>query len=263
MVDTGIAESPERLSAPFSLSAEQLAFFESFGFLRLPGLFKDDIDEIAGAFDELFAAKEFLQYMGRLYGKPLELGGPTGDITQDPPWFETNYDLHFGRDRVTIPSITDRHERLKAVERDPRVLGAVASLLGPDYEVKAADGNLFYCDTSWHADMYGSPLNQFHVKLSLYLDPIDHRSGAIRLIPGTHYFRTPFATRLRQTLQEPGKIEEIYGIAPEEVPSWTLPSEPGDMVVWNYRLIHASFNGGDRRRLLSLNFRQLDPAGEQ
>jgi hypothetical protein len=256
-----VAPAPTQRES-FSLSEQQLAFFHTFGYLKVPGLFASDIDEITEAFESVFSAKELVQFLARWWcGKPIDTGQPTGDINVDPPWFETNFDLHFGRDRVTIPNITLRHERLAALERDPRVVDTMASILGPDFETKAADANLFYCDTSWHADMYSSPMNEFHAKLSLYLDPLRGDSGAIRVIPGTNFHTTPFARQLRQKLSTPTTIEDNFGVAPHDVPSWTVTSEPGDAVLWNYKLIHASFNGGDRRRLLSLNFRQR-PAEE-
>ena len=36
--------------------------------------------------------------------------------------------------------------------------------------------------------------------------------------------------------------------------AWT--DLPGDVVAWNFRTIHASFNGQERRRLFSLNFKE-------
>jgi hypothetical protein len=38
------------------------------------------------------------------------------------------------------------------------------------------------------------------------------------------------------------------------VPSWTVDVDPGDLVVGNFRTMHASFNGGVRRRLFTMNF---------
>lgn len=241
-VDDWAAEASEDA---FRLTSQQLAFFETFGFLQLPGLFRADIDEITDAFEQVFAAKAFLQAFGVQ--------------SDDAPWLETNYDLHFGEPRVTIPLITERHERLQALHHDPRVVTIVNQVMGParEWEPTGADGNLFYCDTSWHVDSYGAPINQFHMKLSFYLDPLDTRTGAIRVLPGSNFPLGPYARRLLPLLDEPGRIEAELGVRPDELPSWTIESQPGDLLLWNYRLAHAAFQGIERRRLLSLNFREV------
>ena len=61
--------------------------------------------------------------------------------------------------------------------------------------------------------------------------------------------------QLRKNLERPHGAREVYGVANDEIPSWTLETDPGDLVVWNFRTIHASFAGGLRRRLFSINFR--------
>ena len=50
--------------------------------------------------------------------------------------------------------------------------GVVASLLDAPATYRASDGHLFHCDTSWHYDAYGSPLDQTTLKLAVYLGPI-------------------------------------------------------------------------------------------
>jgi ectoine hydroxylase-related dioxygenase (phytanoyl-CoA dioxygenase family) len=259
MADTHTLEPVTETDGPATetievLSEQQLAFFETFGFLRLPGLLADEIADIEAGFEEAFAAKEFLEWLARTQGKPIGRGGPTGDIEKDPPWFETNFDLHFHKRRVTIPAICDRSERLRDLPSDPRLLSIVTALMGPEFEIKASDGNLFYCDTSWHSDMYGAPMKQHHVKLSTYLDPLDAATGAIRLIPGTHFHASPFARKVRKGSVRPEQVRKVFGVEPDELPAYVLESQPGDVVVWDYRTVHAAFNSGERRRLLSLNY---------
>jgi Phytanoyl-CoA dioxygenase (PhyH) len=218
--------------APFRLSAQQRAFFDTFGFVRLPGLFAPDIDRITAGFEEIFASH---------------------------PIWETNEALHFDQRRLIIPGFVENSERISWITSDPRTHGVVGSLIDVPYEYAQSDGNLFYCDTSWHPDNYKAPMHVYHVKLSFYLDPLHGQNGAIRMIPGSNFWQTPFAEELRRNTVDPSSIEEIYGVAPDQIPSWTLESEPGDVIAWNFRTIHASFNGGERRRLFSLNFREITP----
>ncbi len=132
----------------------------------------------------------------------------------------------------------------------------MSSVLGPDYEYAESDGNVYSCDSEWHADIYGSPLDLRHLKVAFYLDPLDADTGAVRVIPGTNHWNETYATSLRRSFQRFGEIPEIYGVDGTSVPCTTLPSEPGDLLMWDFRTLHASYGGHARRRLFTLNFRQ-------
>ena len=43
------------------LTQQQVRFFETFGFLTLPGLFRDEIEQITEAFEAVFATEEHLR----------------------------------------------------------------------------------------------------------------------------------------------------------------------------------------------------------
>jgi hypothetical protein len=213
------------------LTEQQVRFFETFGYLRLPGLFRDDIDEIIAGFEDVFAG-------------------------EGHPRLETFEPLHGEQRRLIILQFISKNARLLQLLDDPRVIGVVSSLLGPDYEYAESDGNLFDCESTWHSDTYGAPMGVHHVKLSFYLDPLREDSGAIRVMPGTNFFNEEFALRLRKRMREPEKIAAEFGVDDRELPSVPLETDPGDVVVWDFRTIHASFYGGARRRLFSINFRE-------
>jgi hypothetical protein len=222
----------------YQLTPQQIAYFETFGFLRIPGLFADDMDRIVAGFEEIFG-------------------------NEHEPRMDTHEHLHLDQRRVIIPGFIHKSEKLGWLLDDPRTIGVVSGVIGDNWEYAESDGNLFYCESSWHPDMYSAPLNQYHVKLSFYLDSLHGESGAIRLIPGTNHHKTPFAKLLRRNLEDHARIKDIYGVDYHDIPSWTLENEPGDLVVWNFRTIHASFNGGERRRLFSMSFREPMPAEQQ
>lgn len=232
MTDQTLVEPSTPGDADFRLTPQQIAYFETFGFLKIPGLFADDIDRITEGFEAVFDAEQHV---------------------------ETHEWLHFDDPRKIIPQFIDRDERLRSLKTDPRVVGVVTSLIGDEYVYAESDGNLFYCDSSWHPDIYGAPLTQYHVKLSFYLDPLTVDTGAIRMIPGTNHYLTNFAGSLIRNLQRPEDIEKIYGVRYDEIPSYPLETSPGDLVVWSFRTVHASFGGDARRRLFSINFKEPDP----
>jgi len=215
-----------------TLTPQQVSFYETFGFLKVPGLLRDDIDQIERGFEAVFADKEHLR-------------------------LDIDVELHNNEPRTMVPQFIDKHPALAGLNRDPRIIGVVASLLGEQFEYAQSDGNLYYCDSEWHCDIYGSPMDVRHVKLSIYLDSLRGDTGAPRLIPGTNHWKSEFAHSLRASFRNFGQIPSIYGVEGPEVPSVTLDSDPGDLLLWDFRTIHASYFGMPRRRLFTLNFREL------
>jgi len=229
---TGAVDQVAPAGAPgdtHRLTDAQIRYFETFGYLKVPGLFAADIEDIRAGFEDVFANNE--------------------------SW-ELNEWLHFDKRRSIVPQFIDRNETLRALRDDPRVVGIATSILGPDYEYAESDGSLFFCDSSWHPDIYGAPIEQYHLKLSFYLDPLTAETGAIRMIPGTNHLGTTYANTLYGKLQRPEEIADTFGVNYDEIPSVPIASEPGDLLMWNYRTVHASFGGDERRRLFSISFRQ-------
>jgi hypothetical protein len=213
-----------------ALTPQQRYFFDTFGFLHLPNFLGDDLEEITEAFEQVFVHHQAV---------------------------ETFEDIHFGGRRIAIPFFLEGHPRLKQLETDPRILAVVTSILGERYEYRQTDGNLLFCDTAWHCDIYDSPLDQFHIKLFFYLDPLERETGGLRVIPGSNDYVSRFATRLREDFDPWPEIERLYGVPPEDIPSWPIDNQPGDLIVGNYRTIHATFGGAPRRRLFTMNYREL------
>jgi hypothetical protein len=218
------------------LSAQQVRFFRTFGFLKFPGMFADDIDEITAAFEKVFADESVYRV-------------ESNDVK-----------VHGFRPRTTIPWFIDQHPTLAALRDDPRIVGAVHSLLGDNLEYAESDGNLFSCDTEWHCDIYQAPMSIPHVKLSFYLDPLTAGSGAPRVIPGTHHWTEDFAVDLRDKFgKNLGALASVFGVDGPSIPGVVLDTVPGDLLAWDYRTIHASFNGARERRLFTINFRCPQP----
>jgi ectoine hydroxylase-related dioxygenase (phytanoyl-CoA dioxygenase family) len=213
------------------ITEQQVTFLETFGFLHIPCLFADEIDEITDAFEAVFA-----------------------DSTQCR--MDMNEPLHRNERRVIIPAFVDKHPTLAKLAKDDRIVGIARTVLGDDVEYAESDGNLAFCHSEWHADTYSAPMEQRHIKISFYLDPLRADSGAIRVIPGTHFWEGSYARGLRRSFRDFGKSTEIFGVDSTAIPATIVDSDPGDLLIWDYRIVHASFNGLDRRRFFSVNFRE-------
>ena len=135
------------------------------------------------------------------------------------------------------------------------VLGVAQGLLGDRYLYAESDGNLFNCDVYWHLDVYGAAPDIEHIKMSFYLDQLRKDNGALRVIPGSHFARTSYARELyKQLSHEPNRVPEHVGVEVDEIPAWVVDVDPGDLIVGNFRTMHASFDGGACRRLFTMNF---------
>ncbi len=93
------------MPAPFTLTEQQCAFFDVFGYLRFPSLLADRIDEIIDEFEALWASRG-----GGHHGRP-----------------------HDGTARSCIVPFIDQRETLCSLLDDPNIVGIATSLLGNDF----------------------------------------------------------------------------------------------------------------------------------
>lgn len=221
--------------AGFALSDAQVNYFRTFGYVVLRGLFAEDMPRITEGFETAYSDAEADPTKGLL---PIDAA------------------LHDGQPRINLLDIATSGPGLSWLLDDARVMTIAETLVIGDAEPAGSDGSLFWCDTNWHSDTFGAPLGQHHVKLSWYLDELTASTGAIRVLPGTHHLMSGYGRQLREiTSREDASYVDELGVEPSELPSVPIETVPGDLVCWDYRTIHASYGGMDRRRLLSISFR--------
>jgi ectoine hydroxylase-related dioxygenase (phytanoyl-CoA dioxygenase family) len=204
------------------LSEEQVNYFQTFGFLVLPHLFSaDEIVDISRHFDDVLSRdREGAEFDG-------------------------------GR-RQGVLGVVEQDERLYRLLEDDRIYDAIEQLLGPGFVWIGSDGNLYVGDTGWHPDNPG--WDGRRIKIALYLDPVKKESGCLRVIPGSH-LPGGLGQRLRQGPRPASEAASSpYGVDGSEIPCVALESEPGDVVVFDQGLFHASFGGKTGRRMFTLNF---------
>ena len=206
------------------LTPEQKNFFHTFGFISFPGLLNDRVDKIIEAFEQTW----------RMNG-----GGHNGKPHDEKRRSCTNmYQTDY------MATLLD----------DPRLVGIGASLLGDDFNFGGGDGNYYVGDTGWHSD--GWHANVMHIKIAFYLDPLTKDTGCLRVIPGSHKINDSFAKELQENL---GRSAESFSMSGREIPAIALETKPGDVLVFNHNCKHASFGGGVRRRMFTMNLSQRYP----
>ena len=211
------------------LTEQQIAYFDTFGFLSFPGLFADEADTIIDEFEELWA-----QHGGGHGGNP-----------------------HDHQKRSALVPFIDQSEYLSSLIDDPRLDGISMSLLGDDYNYTGSDGNYYVGDTHWHSDRY-TRSKYMYLKMAFYLDPVTRDTGCLRVIPGSHKVGDKFADAIQPVVQQPRpeQAPELWGVHGSEIPAMPLETVPGDLIMFNQRTKHGSFGGGTKRRMFTINMQQ-------
>lgn len=213
-----------------TLTEKQIAFFKFFGYLKLPGLFADDVPELSTQFHEIFR-----QYDDEVVN-----------------WI---HETHDNRLRRTLSEATHKNAYLASLLDDPRIQGVATSLLGSGYQFRGSDVSIYDCGTNFHQDGIDTgKRNRTNIKMALYLDEIDESSGAIRIIPGSHHQGDKYFGLLFKNWVGPDVLE----LATDEYPATVVPSSPGDLLLWDYRVMHATAYRGNQRRMVAYEFAQAD-----
>lgn len=155
------------------LTAEQIRFFETFGFLKFPQLMADRIDWIIEEFTQTFP----------------------------------NTNKHDGTKRTCIVPFID--QRMWTLLDDPRLVEIGNSLLGDDFNYMGSDGNYYTGDTGWHRDGFHQKYR--HIKIAFYLDHLNENSGALRVIPGSHRLNDDYGKDLGAMAGNSAKFWGIDG----------------------------------------------------
>jgi hypothetical protein len=211
------------------LTDQQIAFFETFGFLIFPGLLESEIDKIIEGFERVW-----LDHGGGHDGRP-----------------------HDHKQRSALVPFIDQDEYLSSLIDDARIEGIAASLLGDDFNYTGSDGNFYVGDTNWHSDGFFDR-KYLSIKMALYFDKLAAGTGCVRVIPGSHRFSDTFGQSLHEAMvnSRTPRTEELWGIKGAEVPAIAVETQPGDLVVFNHNTKHSAFGGGTRRRMFTINLEQ-------
>ena len=148
------------------------------------------------------------------------------------------------------PNLDPETPFLAGLLEDPRINEIMEQLFGHEFIGISSNAGSFVHETHWHPD--NADVHMLSIRLACYLQPLDAHNGALRLIPGSH--KNPLHDALKAIVETPG-------LRVDEVPAYACRSEPGDMVVFDQRLWHASCHGSTDRHLVTLQYYK-DPKTE-
>jgi hypothetical protein len=130
------------------------------------------------------------------------------------------------------------------VERTPVSLGLLdrfaadaAELLGRPVLPLRAKGVRYAAGASWHRD---SELPIATIGFAAYLEPLHAGNGALRVLPGSHLAAYGDAVAAHLAAAVEPDVDALPGVA--------LDTGPGDVIVFDEHLFHASAGGRDRRQ---------------
>ena len=197
------------------LTPEQIAHFETFGFLILRQVFtRDEADEIKRNAQEIFEEDRG--------GKPFS--GEESEYVQ--PFFE-------------------RKPFLTQIVDDDRIYDIGVDLLRPDFILDQTEGRFRVGETAWHGTL--SEQNAVrHAKINFYVDPLTKDTGCLRPVPGSH------RASHRDASADPDA--RPFGVAASEIPCYPAETEPGDVVIFTENTLHASFGGQPGRHQHAIVF---------
>ena len=193
----------------------------------------------------------FFKTFGYLVVRELLTPTEVETVTQAFDWSIQNWgggDKHNGSIRTMLGGPIEHTPELCALMDHPGVLGLIGGVTGENFNYCSGDGNYYTGDTGWHPD--GNWGQLWATKAAFYLDEVKRDSGCLRVIPGSQH-PNHF---IRQQKIDINASAELFGVPPSEFPGIiALESKPGDVVIFNHDLYHASFGGSKRRRMFTMN----------
>jgi len=219
------------------MKRDYLWHYREFGYAIVRNVFsKDEIQELAGAFDRIYAQGEAYRTSFR----------------HQNVFFKLATDENLGKivRMVQWPSYFD--DVMARFRSDPRMLEIVEPLIGSDLkqiinQLHWKPPGAAHVEFGYHQDIrfrrprtaYREPGSSY-VQTGIAVDPHTRENGAILVYPGSHRLGEVSIENGGRVMDSSADAEQLaaLGLDPSKVVELEL--EPGDVGLWHLNLIHGS-----------------------
>ena len=210
------------------LTAEQERQFRTFGFVVIRNFFRpQEVDAIR---DEFNRAAEKASRWKKFDGTKMQYFKMLGS---DTPFYST-------------------------LPEDSRFYEAAEQLFGERTFAFEVNAYRYVGNTYWHYNDGCMNTYGCGVKFQFALEPVDGNSGALRFIPCSH--QNPFQDQLadypvlgKHFRKTPDYAKKASGQL-DKIPCCQTSYDPGDVVVFDLRIMHATYGGSNDRRMSCVSF---------
>ena len=168
--------------------------------------------------------------------------------------------------QIVVPFVEQR-PFLAHLPEDDRIYLPIVDLLGSGFVWGGSEGhkgsfteeNLL----QWHADRPNQAgVRYSRVKVMIYLQSMRKETGALRVIPGSHYpaFRRRLMAlheNLNGTAQNDTSLQ-TFGVSGPDLPCHALEVDPGDVVMFNDYLFHGIYGKQEGRSFITVKYVRFD-----
>lgn len=222
------------------LTEEQAEFYRVEGYLVL----KDILDE----FDLAPIREALMDKVSEIADELIE-SGIVDDPMVDAPFEKRLAYLFKGRPDSDFLKFgrgwRDRHPGCYEIMRNPKILDAVESLIGPEifsspiYNVRPKVPGVAAGAVPWHQDKSYWPDANANPVITVWIPLVEtnDENGCLMVWPRTQHTKLLSYHHETITSTKYLEIDEKHLVGKKEI---SLPVKPGDMILFNDRCIHAS-----------------------
>jgi len=155
-----------------------------------------------------------------------------------------------------IPQAMEHVEYFVNILLNKKIHSILEKIFKNKYEYTGSDSKIYVANTNWHCDRKTE--NHF-LKCCFYLDKLNEQNGCLRVLPGSQNKNDLYNNVLSKNviplfLGSGGFNESFLNIKNENVPSFNIETNFGDLIIFNLSLYHCAFNNNINKKMICMNY---------
>lgn len=156
-------------------------------------------------------------------------------------------------DNVSVPTTLRQtlfnSPHLLPIERHIRKNTCLEHILtkSGDIDFIQSEMNVLKGDSTWHRDGKKVPYHAY--RIAIYIDGLNKRINTLEFLPGSHRCQEKWTPKEVKVLEEYYDNGEFISETTQMPFSINMELAPGDVVVFNSGIMHASYGGSSRRQI--------------